>query len=194
MADSDDNSRFEAAGFVFSSELVAEKARKEMNAVSYLKKELSDMDGIHLLAAYRGLIDQEVFDTACGYSFLKEIQRTLINDDTVDNADIPLIPVYNPAEVKKRQIEKEEPVWKRRFFTILTVVIVLAACVVFMFVLTVTQDSPNIINYKQKLENRYSSWDESLTKREEQVREKEEELLEKENNTAEDKEGEDSGS
>lgn len=191
MSDTDEDSRLEAAGFIFSSEVVAEKAKKEMNAVSYLKNELSQMDGRHLLAAYKGLIDKEVFDTAEGYSFLKELQRTLINDDTVDNDSIPLIPVYDPAEVKRRQIEKEEPVWKKRFFTILVVVIALACCVVFMFILTVTQDSPNIINYRQKLENRYSTWDESLTKREEQVREKEEELLEKQQSNTETKEGED---
>lgn len=188
MSDTDD-SRLEAAGFIFPNELIAEKARKEMNAVSYLKKELSDMDGRHLLAAYRGLIEKEVFDTTEGYAFLKDIQRDLINDDTVDNKDIIPIPVIDPAEAKRKQIELEEPKWKRKFFTLIVVTIALAACVVFMFILTATQDSPNIINYKQKLENHYSTWDESLTKREDQVRKREEELLEKENDAHNTEEG-----
>lgn len=180
MAEADDE-KLVAAGFIFSNEVVAEKAKKEMNAVAYLRGELSKMDATHLLRAYKGLIDKEVFDTAEGYTFLKDVQRDLINDDTIDNDDIPPIPVYDPSEVKRRQIELEEPKWKGRFRSLLIVAIALAACVVFMFVLTATQDSPNIINYKTKLENKYSSWEESLNKREEQVREKEEELLEKEN-------------
>lgn len=195
MAETEEkDDKLSAAGFRFSSEVVAEKARKEMNAVAYLRGELSRMDGAHLLAAYKGLIDKEVFDTAEGYAFLKEIQRKLIADDTVDNADIPLIPVYDPDEIRKRQIELEEPVWKRRFRSLIIVVVALAAIVVFMFVLTATQDSPNIINYKEKLENRYSDWDESLTKREEQVREKEEKLLETENNNNRTEEGNANGS
>lgn len=194
MSQISDNDKLTAAGFIFSNEVVAEKAKKEMNAVAYLRGELHGMDGTHLLVAYKGLIDKEVFDTAEGYSFLKEIQRRLINDETVDNSDIPLIPVYDPSAIKKRQIELEEPVWKRRFFTVLVIVIALSACVVFMFVLTATQDSPNIINYKEKLENRYSSWDESLTKREEQVREKEDKLLENENTGSNTEEGTTDGS
>ncbi|MBQ2577298.1 MAG: hypothetical protein II566_08510, partial [Lachnospiraceae bacterium] len=53
------------------------------------------------------------------------------------------------------------------------------AAVVFMFVLTVSSGSPNILNYKTKLENEYASWDENLQKREEEVKKKEEELLRK---------------
>lgn len=191
---SDTDEKLTAAGFIFSNETVAEKAKKEMNAVAYLRGELSKMDGSHLLKAYNGLIDKEVFDTAEGYTFLKEIQRDLIADDSIDNEVIRPIPVFDPSEVKRRQIELEEPVWKKKFFTLIIVTIALAVCVAFMFILTATQDSPNILNYKEKLENHYAEWDESLTKREEQVREKEEELLEKENNTQNTEEGNTDGS
>lgn len=192
MSDADEN--LTAAGFVFSNETVAEKAKKEMNAVSYLRGELIKMDGAHLLRAYNSLIEKEVFDTAEGYTFLKNVQRKLIDDDSVDNDQIRPIPVYDPAEVRRHQIELEEPLWKKKFFTLLIVTLALAACVVFMFVLTATQDSPNIINYKEKLENHYSEWDESLTKREDQVREKEEKLLEEENRAKQSEEGAENGS
>lgn len=189
-----DDEKLTAAGFIFSNEVLAEKAKKELNAVVYLRDELSKIDGAHLLGAYKGLIDKEVFDTAEGYTFLKDVQRRLIDDDTVDNAEIPPIPVYDPSEVRRRQTELEEPLWKRRFFTLIIVTIALAACAVFMFILTATQDSPNILDYKEKLENHYSEWDESLTRREEQVREREEKLLEKENRSDSTEEGNADGS
>lgn len=191
---SEDKEKLKAAGFIFSNEVISEKARKEMNAVSYLKGELAKLDGPHLLIAYKGLIDKDVFDTAEGYSFLKFVQQKLIADDSVDNSEIPPIPVYDSSEVVKANIEQMEPVWKRRFFTLITVTIALLACIVFMFVLTATRDSPDILNYKQKLVDHYARWDESLTKREEQVRKREEELMEKEDGAKDSKEGTENGS
>jgi hypothetical protein len=45
-----------------------------------------------------------------------------------------------------------------------------------MFIVAKTSDNPNIINYKEALENQYAEWDEALTQREAAVREKEEAL------------------
>ena len=56
--------------------------------------------------------------------------------------------------------------------------LVLIVMVIAMFVLTLTSDSPNIINYRTKLEDEYASWDEELTKREQELRKWEQELSE----------------
>ena len=170
----------EAGGFIFSDEVVAEKAKKEINAVSYLKNQLSHMNAKQILEAYKGLIDKYVFDTAVGYSFLKELQRMLIADDTVDNADIPLIPVADAKEVKDTENETQKLKWQRKFHVLLPFTILLLACVVFMFVLTATSNNLTILDYKEKVENQYADWDESLTKREDEVKEREEKLLEDE--------------
>ena len=170
----------EAGGFIFSDEVVAEKAKKEINAVSYLKNQLSHMNAKQILEAYKGLIDKHVFDTAVGYSFLKELQRMLIADDTVDNADITLIPVADAKEVKDTENETQKLKWQRKFHVLLPFTILLLACVVFMFVLTATSNNLTILDYKEKVENQYADWDESLTKREDEVKEREEKLLEDE--------------
>ena len=51
--------------------------------------------------------------------------------------------------------------------------VVLGVMVIVMFILTVTSDSPNIINYKNQLEDEYAAWDEELTMREQEVKKRE---------------------
>lgn len=58
--------------------------------------------------------------------------------------------------------------------TILNVVLALA--VVGMFAITLKSDNPNILNYEKQIINKYASWDQELTEREQAVREKERQL------------------
>ena len=48
--------------------------------------------------------------------------------------------------------------------------------VIAMFVITLTADQPNILNYVRALLNKYATWEQELTEREAAVRERELEL------------------
>ena len=54
--------------------------------------------------------------------------------------------------------------------------VLLAICVLAMFIIALKGETPNIINYKNNIINQYSSWEQELTERENAVREKEREL------------------
>lgn len=54
--------------------------------------------------------------------------------------------------------------------------IVFIVMILIMFAMTLTSDSPNIINYKNKLENEYAKWEEDLKRREQELKEREAEL------------------
>ena len=58
--------------------------------------------------------------------------------------------------------------------------IVLIAMVIAMFILTLTSDSPNVVNYRTKLEDEYASWEQQLTEREQDLRKREQEVSEAE--------------
>ena len=45
-----------------------------------------------------------------------------------------------------------------------------------MIVITLLDDSPNIINYKNKILNQYTEWERELKEREQLIKEKEQEL------------------
>lgn len=177
-----ENQKMAAGGFQFSDEIVAEKARKEMNAISYLRNEMLHMNDQQKLKAFTGLIEKKVFDTAAGYSFLKELQSELIASDSVDNADIPLIPVADIKDVKNTEAETQRLEWQRKYHILLPFTIMLIGCVIFMFVITASSNNLTILNYKKKLENQYADWEEDLTNREDEVKEREEKLLQEEQN------------
>ena len=45
-----------------------------------------------------------------------------------------------------------------------------------MFAITLNADQPNVLNYEKVLTDRYASWEQDLTEREQVIREKEREL------------------
>ena len=246
--------------------------KKEQRAIDYLRSQLDMGDPQTVLVVYSQIIEQDVFHTQVGFSFLQELKDYLTATPAIHNADIPdftppaaeepvssepLIseepalsigleeepdlsigaedeldlsagavdssldllveepPEEKPAEStaapaepggkeaaapqKKRGLfrrkskkskEKKQPEASKKpesdggyrvlFLYSLFVNLVLILMVIAMFVLTLTSDSPNIINYRTKIEDEYASWEQSLTEREQELRTWEQELSEAE--------------
>ena len=80
---------------------------------------------------------------------------------------------YAPVRRRVQPAAKKRTPWPV-ISTILNVVLALA--VAGMFAITLKSDNPNILNYEKQILNKYASWDQELTEREQAVREKEREL------------------
>ncbi len=195
--------------FLFEDAELAQKAVKEQKAINYLRHQLQGRNISAVISAYHQLMQQEIFETELGYAFLSELRREILSDPAVNEEDVERILVKaNKEQIGPKMAEDELPdeaaiaqlvertktivkKYKERFYMLLVVVLILLGAVVFMFVITITSDSPTILNYKTKLENEYASWDEDLQKREDEVKHKEEELLKKagqqQDNVSEDK-------
>ena len=61
-----------------------------------------------------------------------------------------------------------------RLSLIMNIVMVIA--IIAMFIITLNSDQPNVLNYERNLQNKYATWEQELTQREQTVREKEREL------------------
>lgn len=195
--------------FLFEDAELAQKAVKEQKAINYLRHQLHGRNISAVISAYHQLMQQEIFETELGYAFLSELRREILSDPAVNEEDVERILVKaNKEQIGPKMAEDELPdeaaiaqlvertktivkKYKERFYMLLVVVLILLGAVAFMFVITITSDSPTILNYKTKLENEYASWDEDLQKREDEVKQKEEELLKKagqqQDNVSEDK-------
>jgi hypothetical protein len=195
--------------FLFEDAELAQKAVKEQKAINYLRHQLQGRNISAVISAYHQLMQQEIFETELGYAFLSELRREILSDPAVNEEDVERILVKaNKEQIGPKMAEDELPdeaaiaqlvertktivkKYKERFYMLLVVVLILLGAVAFMFVITITSDSPTILNYKTKLENEYASWDEDLQKREDEVKHKEEELLKKagqqQDNASEDK-------
>ena len=194
--------RVSVGGFSFENKDEAEQAKKEIEGIKYIKAKTDMSDPEVILQVYNKMIGQKLFETAVGYSYLKDLQEYLTTIPFIKNEDILPIPVTHPRLEESLKKQKREIAQKERVRAVrarqhekklakidrkaletessgklkisLCVNIILVVCVVAMFAMA--SDSPTIMNYQSKLLNRYASWEQELTEREKAVSEKEREL------------------
>ncbi len=177
----------EAEGFLFLNGEDAALADKERKQVEYLEKHLDYKNGEQVLGVYRKLIEERTFKTPVGMLYLKKMQNALAEKAYIAKERIPAIPVDEPcdrsAKAPRERLQsvrvadkkrKEQQATNHKISVILN--FVLAAVILAMFWMTMQSETPNMLNYRTALENKYAAWEQELTEREQAVREKELEL------------------
>lgn len=176
-------------GFVFDNKAEAEQAQREVEGVKYIKEKM-DMDKPEMvLQIYNKMVRQNLFETAVGLSYLKDLQEYLQSIPFVNKEEILPIRVCrvrdagsekaHAPEKKQKEKAKERYInvdYKNRYRVMRNVAVLLLICVVAMFAISATAGSPTILNYEQELINRYAGWEEELNEREAQLMEREAEL------------------
>ena len=192
---------YEAGGFVFRTKKEAELAQREIEGTKYLRQKL-DMENPNAVFS----IYQDLFETPVGYCFLKELRDYLLMIPAISNEEVLAIPIRYPQteeeekkqkkeqkkeeQRKERQREKEKAKNKKeqkkegknykgrcQFFMVTSLILLIS--VVSMMLLAATSDNVNILNYENKLIDKYSSWEQELEEREQAVKEQEQALEEK---------------
>ena len=197
---------YEAGGFVFRTKKEAELAQREIEGTKYLRQKLDMENPNAVFSIYQNLIEQDLFETPVGYCFLKELRDYLLMIPAISNEEVLAIPIRYPQteeeekkqkkeqkkeeQRKERQREKEKSKNKKeqkkegknykgrcQFFMVTSLILLIS--VVSMMLLAATSDNVNILNYENKLIDKYSSWEQELEEREQAVKEQEQALEEK---------------
>ena len=197
---------YEAGGFVFRTKKEAELAQREIEGTKYLRQKLDMENPNAVFSIYQNLIEQDLFETPVGYCFLKELRDYLLMIPAISNEEVLAIPIRYPQteeeekkqkkeqkkeeQRKERQREKEKAKNKKeqkkegknykgrcQFFMVTSLILLIS--VVSMMLLAATSDNVNILNYENKLIDKYSSWEQELEERELAVKEQEQALEEK---------------
>ena len=197
---------YEAGGFVFRTKKEAELAQREIEGTKYLRQKLDMENPNAVFSIYQNLIEQDLFETPVGYCFLKELRDYLLMIPAISNEEVLAIPIRYPQteeeekkqkkeqkkeeQRKERQREKEKAKDRKeqkkegknykgrcRFFMLTSLILLIS--VVSMLLLAATSDNVNILNYENKLIDKYSSWEQELEEREQAVKEQEQALEEK---------------
>ena len=172
--------KFTFQGHTFDDEKQLIAAKKEAEAVEYLrsKTDFSNMNNLRKL--YDRILDRDMMETVVGIDFLKEIRETLIGSGMFKEDQIrpvPLLPevkkLKKRKETQKRSRERTLLERSERQNTILKIVcFFLAAIVVAMFVIVLNGTrSPLAVKYEEQILNKYASWAEELKEKEEYLRE-----------------------
>ncbi len=172
------------SGFAFYSEKDAALAEQERQKIAYLDKRIDRTNLESVLAIYKKALEDRVFRTPVGLEYLRELQGELKERQDELGEEIPPIPLWtNFADIRektapaRRRIQpapKEDKNTTFRLSLIMNIVMIVA--IIAMFIITLNSDQPNILNYERNLQNKYASWEQELTQREQTVREKEREL------------------
>lgn len=151
----------------------------------YLDKHIDHADMQSVLAIYKKALEDRVFRTPVGLEYLRELQGELRARGEELGEEVPPIPLWtNFADVRtktspaRRRIQSMPEDGGKKAGLHLSVImnIVMIVAIIAMFVITLNSDQPNILNYERNLQNKYASWEQELTQREQTVREKEREL------------------
>lgn len=197
---------YEVGGFVFRTKKEAELAQREIEGTKYLRQKLDMENPNAVFSIYQNLIEQDLFETPVGYCFLKELRDYLLMIPVISNEEVLAIPIRYPQteeeEKKQKKEQKKEEQRKERqkekekaknrkeqkkegknykgrcqFFMVTSLILLIS--VVSMMLLAATSDNVNILNYENKLIDKYSSWEQELEEREQAVKEQEQALEEK---------------
>ena len=177
-------------GFEFVDRENGSIAREEIQRINYISSKISDDNPEAVLSVYNKMIESNTFFTPVGLEYLRRLQDYLYKKKEIDDSrirDIPVLVSY--ADIRKqydnrKDLERDEQArrrrrvktFKREYKASLIVNLVLIIMIIVMFLIVLKSDTPNMINYENAITNRYASWEQELTQREQKVRERENEL------------------
>lgn len=194
-------------GYRFETEMAYERARKEMEGISEIKKKNDLREEVVLREIYDEIVENGDFQTPIGIGFLREIQKKLIQNPE-QKKTMRAIPVKMRSGEKKdfgdqkKRIEEGLESRLRRTVRNLRIVVFFSVIIVaVLFVVTIYDRNMTPEKARESVLNEYASWKEELSAkeaelrlREKAVKQKEEEIRDKASNQEIEKlDGESSG-
>lgn len=176
---------------IYSYELMAEAddARLEAQRIARLEKQLDYTRPAFVLAFYKKALEDRVFKTVEGFSYLIHLRKFLESrKEDLSGAIIPPLPadylsekahyrlLINEVKDNLKNEKRKSRKLKHNNTTMGIVIAALVVALIAMLVIAVVSDNPNILNYERVLQDKYASWEMELKEREADIREKELEL------------------
>ena len=174
-------------GFLFHTEKDAQLARAEEQRIAYLEERINYDSPDSIRYIYEKTIEERLFRTPVGLRYLEKLRGYLIDHGAAPESirEIPLYTAFD-GELRERTSparervhpSKRKDIDKEKVGLTLSVLlnVMLTLAIVAMFYISFVSDQPNIVNYERVITDKYASWEQELTEREQAVREKEREL------------------
>lgn len=163
-------------GFEFKDEFSYNQAKDELEKIQKIKGDYNIKDIGQLLSLYNRLIDEEVYQTPVGITFLKTIQKELYGKANTLKQSIRNIPAASydsnakggglkggdTQKTKKGAVGK----YKDLYIKMLIINVVLVVTIGVMFVITKHSEKYDLDYYRESIENDYINWENNLKERE----------------------------
>lgn len=167
-------------GFDFKTEEEAEAAKKEVQAVRYIKDRITGITPEKAADVYNRLVREEMLSTPIGIAYLRELREELCSTPGVDKNILLPIKIKDDVVVKEisdrtggreRVVNKKEEKknYKNRYRNSFIINIILVIAIIVMFIIVSTSDNVNIVNYRNKIVDQYEDWQRNLEEREKKI-------------------------
>lgn len=177
--------------YEFSTKVEYQEAKKEQEAVELIMAKSDISDPQNALRLYNKMIARKLFRTHVGYDFLKELRKIITEGGLVaEDRLYPLPVVPQKTEVGRKEPAKDEKSLeeakkeaqrykilyedlKSKKNSSVIIIIFLVVMLGAMVAITLLSDNTLITDYRSKIENEYSGWQEQLLQKERELDERE---------------------
>lgn len=174
-------------GYRFANMEDADLARLELEKIRAIESRLDYQNGEMVLSVYNRAVMNRTFQTPVGCKYLIKLREYLLDTGVARENELRAVPLQAQFSGKARnqeghrqraaaseEKERTVPIWS--FRVSFAVNVILTLLVAGMFLIAMSGDNPNILNYKSKILNEYASWEQELRAREREVSGREREL------------------
>lgn len=199
--------KYNIGGYIFNDEESAKKAAKELKTVEYILGQIKEADEKTVLQIYNKLLKQRLFSTEIGLGFLSQLRQNLLASGMFAEDEVEDVYTIGEQELQSESDEKgdddSDAQGKNRVLSksdnslelkqirklkiinsvLIVVSLTLLLCVIGMFYVSTTINSPTILNYEETITDQYSTWKQELDEREAELKAREKALEERENSS-----------
>ena len=158
-------------GYLYGNDEDVQLAKEEKKKAKFIESKINYDDIQTTLKVYEKAIKDKIFRTPTGNEFLKKMRVEMIRRG-MPVEKIPPIPLYQVYskdvetrpirifQVKESKDDSKEMLQKSIWINIALIILVIG-----MFLITMFSENTNIINYRYKIQNEYSIWQQELEER-----------------------------
>lgn len=181
---------FIVEGFAFDNSKDYSEARREAEAVTFLRAKLDMADSNEVIKAYGKLMQKkQAFSTPVGISFLKELRDKVLATGMISDENLKLIEINSKvaeksnsaAENFKDSVEKglrNQIMYLRDKIKQLKIIITFMFFIIAaLFALTILGKN-TFVNAELKAQDKYAEWEQELSEWEQELEEREKVLQE----------------
>lgn len=182
--------RFRVGGYAFETKAEWEAAKREEESIGYIRVKTNLSDSAAILKLYSGLVEKKTFITPIGIDFLKELKRNIILAGAATEDTLPGIPAKVSAKKSKSVKEFSQEAddrqkmmtdyYKAKLKNTQIVAAVLVVVIAAMFAIAMLGPDSPLIDAEIQIKNKYASWEQDLSQREDKVMQQEQDFLQRE--------------
>lgn len=170
-------------GFTLHSEEELSEAKKEAEAIAYIRSQANLSDVKVAMKIYNRLVEKGTLVTVLGVDFLGELRKTVMDSGVVAESSLRPLPAakhFTAVSGKDTELTRDQKLvqlYKGKVKNLKMVIVALVLVIVAMFAIRLFGNNSPFVDYESKVLDEYAGWKDELSQKEEQLHNWEQDLM-----------------